>query len=794
MQLYPGSRARLSSALLLTSSLGLLLSACGGGDNSKQELAAPASSASAALATGITTLNLPTEALPEAAAALQASPSFHAAPLLLDAPDDRDAQDPSSSARSQARQQAIPAEFSQLSSRGLTLQTLASAQRARALAAGGETVTPMAAASVVSTYSPAQIRAAYGLPPLPAAGSILSAAQAAQLGAGQTIYIVDAMHDPYVVAELAAFNLKFGLPGCTTKALPSTSALPLAAASSSACEFSQVYSTAAGGMTSAVPAYNAGWATEITLDVQWAHATAPLARIVLIEAADASLNSLLGAVKLANAMGPGVVSMSFGANEGNYTASVDAAFSAAKMTYLAATGDSGAGVSWPAVSPNVLAVGGSSLTYSGSGARTETAWSGSGGGVSAYTATPSYQASTVPGMGLAVRRNVADVAFNADPNTGQYVAVQSGSSINWISAGGTSLATPQWAGLVAVANAMRAQSGKAPLGAAHSLLYQQVASVPGNYASAFGDISKGANGTCASCAAKAGYDTPTGLGSPNATSLLSLASGAAIASTAPVLTPATISGQVGTPLSFTVSAQAANPLSFSLSGAPAGMSIAANGTVSWPTPVAGSYAVTASAKDSKTGLSGQAVYTVTITAPVAPKVASASIGGLPGVALNYTVSTTASNPLSYSLSGAPAGMSISASGVLSWASPVIGSYSVTITAKDSKTGLSGTGVISLKIAAATTPPVSGPQITAPALSGVAGKPLTGSIGIVDPGVSGLSISIAGAPLGMGFSISGMTVKAYWPTPITGNYVLSIRVLDSAGRQASANMPITITAK
>ncbi|MBY0235009.1 MAG: hypothetical protein K2W93_08510, partial [Burkholderiaceae bacterium] len=141
MQQYPGSRARLSSALLLTSSLGLLLSACGGGDNSKQELAAPASSASAApLATGITTLDLPTEALPEAAAALQATPSFHAAPLLLDPPDDRDAQDPSTSAQSQARQQSIPAEFSQLSSRGLTVQTLTSAQRVRAMAASGDSV------------------------------------------------------------------------------------------------------------------------------------------------------------------------------------------------------------------------------------------------------------------------------------------------------------------------------------------------------------------------------------------------------------------------------------------------------------------------------------------------------------------------------------------------------------------------------------------------------------------------------------------------------------------------------
>ena len=151
-----------------------------------------------------------------------------------------------------------------------------SGRRAQALAATGRSgdggvAAPMASTSVISTYNPAQIRAAYGLPALPAAGAKLSAAQAAQLGAGQTTYIVDAMHDPNVAAELAAFNLKFGLPGCTTKAIATNATLPLAAASTSAgCELAVVYSNANAGMTSAALAYNAGWATEITLDVQWA--------------------------------------------------------------------------------------------------------------------------------------------------------------------------------------------------------------------------------------------------------------------------------------------------------------------------------------------------------------------------------------------------------------------------------------------------------------------------------------------------------------------------------------------
>lgn len=171
------------------------------------------------------------------------------------------------------------------------------------------------------------------------------------------------------MAELTAFNQRFGLPACTNRVIASTASLPLAKPAAAACEFSQVYSTAAGGMSASAPAYDAGWATEIALDVQWAHAIAPLARIVLIEAPDATINSLLGGIKLANAMGPGVVSMSFGATEGSYTASVDAAFTGAGMSYLAATGDSGAAVSWPAVSPNVLAISGTSLSYGGSGPR-----------------------------------------------------------------------------------------------------------------------------------------------------------------------------------------------------------------------------------------------------------------------------------------------------------------------------------------------------------------------------------------------------------------------------------------
>ena len=360
-----------SHPFLLSAALCALLSACGGGGTATDSTASSNLQAQQ-LATGSTTLVVNMANLPEAAALQIAQPFFHSAPGLLSAPDDADALQPEASSRRGPHHQRMAADMGGLSTQRLTAQDMrephaARARRSAQMAADG--VAPMAASTLIATYTPAQIRAAYGLPALPALGSSLTAAQAAQMGAGQTIYIVDAQHDPNAAAELAAFNTKFGLPACANKAIAVTATLPLAAASSTACEFSVVYNTASGSMTATAPAYNAGWATEITLDIQWAHATAPLARMVLIEAADASLNSLLGAVKLGNSMGPGIVSMSFGAAEGNWTASVDAVFTGTGMTYLAATGDSGAAVSWPSVSSNVVAVGGTTLTYSGTGTR-----------------------------------------------------------------------------------------------------------------------------------------------------------------------------------------------------------------------------------------------------------------------------------------------------------------------------------------------------------------------------------------------------------------------------------------
>lgn len=469
-------------------------------------------------------------------------------------------------------------------------------------------------------------------------------------------------------------------------------------------------------------------------------------------------------------MGPGVVSMSFGAAEAGFTEQVDSAFSGAGMSYLAATGDWGTGVFWPSVSPQVVAVGGTTLTWSGSGTRSETAWSGTGGGLSAYTARPAYQTAAIPGLGTPVRRTLADVAFNADPSSGQYVAVMAPGSttVNWISAGGTSLSTPQWAGLLAVANAMRAQEGKPVLGAPHAVLYQQIGAVPGTYAGAFADILQGSNGTCSLCTAKVGHDSLTGLGTPKAGALLSALGGASASTLPPVVTAAAISGKVGTALSFTVSVSAANPVSYALTGAPAGMAIAASGVVTWAVPVAGTYSVSVTAKDSKTALTGTAVYTVTIAPPTPPVVTSASLSGKVGTALSFTATATAANALTWSLTGAPAGMVISSAGALTWPAPVAGSYSIQLNAKDSKTGLTGQGTLTVAIAAA-----NAPTVVSATVAGQAGKALSTVVAVTAP--NPVTYTLAGAPTGMAIASNGVLS---WANPVAGSYAVKVTARDS----------------
>lgn len=478
-------RAPAPRLLLSSLAAAALLAACGGGD----EAVAPY--------------------VPEA------QPSFRLAPVLPGEPADIDA-DGSGASAGQAPGRATALAGEALAGEdGESLR-----QRLQAARNGEGTATAQAATATAVYYTPAQVRAAYGMDRWPAASS---ANKGAWQGSGQTVAIIGAFHNPTAATDLATFNAKFGLPACAVTTVAATATLPLARpAAGSGCSFSVVHASSTGAMTSRAPAYNASWATETSMDLQWVHAVAPMARLLLVQAASSSVTDMNAAIALAGRLGANVVSMSFGAGEFSGMASYESVFATSGVSYLAASGDGGRGVSWPAASTRVLAVGGTTLTASGS-ARGETAWAGSGGGISSYVAVPAWQAAlsvvaTTGKAGVPTRRVLPDVAFNANPNSGQLIVAAG----KWYVAGGTSIGTPQWAGVVAVANAVRALGGKAVLGNLGLPVYKALAPNATTYAASLLDVKSGSNGTCLGCAATAGFDLVTGLGTPNAVKTVEL--------------------------------------------------------------------------------------------------------------------------------------------------------------------------------------------------------------------------------------------------------------------------------
>ncbi len=246
---------------------------------------------------------------------------------------------------------------------------------------------------------------------------------------------------------------------------------------------------------------NSGWAVEISLDVEWAHAIAPQATILLVEARSSSLADLMNAVSYAKAQ-PNVVavSMSWGGSEFSTETSsaYDGIFtSTTGIVFFASSGDNGAGLIWPSASSNVVSVGGTSLSLDATtgAVLSETAWSGSGGGVSAYEPQPTYQ--TNYGLTNSMR-STPDVSYDADPNTGFYVydTTPYNGAIGWWDVGGTSAGSPQWAAIQALGQT----SGD-------SNFYPDAKQSATSY---FRDITSGSNGYPAG----PGYDLATGLGSP----------------------------------------------------------------------------------------------------------------------------------------------------------------------------------------------------------------------------------------------------------------------------------------
>jgi subtilase family serine protease len=357
-------------------------------------------------------------------------------------------------------------------------------------------------------YAPGQIRTAYQVNSLPTQYQ----------GAGETIAIVDAYSDPNIVSDLATADAYASIP-----APPSFTVINQ------------------NGATSPLPSGNTGWGVEISLDVEWAHSIAPAANLLLIEANSSSLSDLLKAVDTAASYsGVAAVSMSWGSSEFSTESSYDSNFTTptghSGVTFVASSGDSGGVVEWPAASPKVLSVGGTTLSLNSNNTwSSETAWSGSGGGVSRYEPTPSYQS----GMGYA-RRATPDVSYDANPNTGLYIYDTYGYG-GVMGVGGTSAGAPQWAALVAIADEM---AGHNLDGASQTLpaIYEIAKSA---YSSNFHDIT---SGTAGRNHAGTGFDLVTGWGSPIANSIVpALASAPAASDSVTPLLPTTPPSPHGQP-------------------------------------------------------------------------------------------------------------------------------------------------------------------------------------------------------------------------------------------------------
>ena len=331
-------------------------------------------------------------------------------------------------------------------------------------------------------YDPSYLQSAY---------NVASAAAANGGGAGQIVAIVDAFDDPNVANDLAFYRSYFGLPACQTGSV----------SQATGCIFQKVDQN--GGTS--YPAPSASWSTEISLDVEMVSAVCPKCQILLVEANSNLLSDLGAAVNEAVALGANVVSNSYGSSEYSTENGDSAAYFAHEgVAVVASSGDSGFGVQFPAASPFVTGVGGTSLTQlTNTGTRngSETAWSGAGAGCSAFEPKPAWQHDS----GCA-NRAVADVSAVADPNTGVWVYDTYGGS-GWGISGGTSVAAPIVGSFYALAGNKRNTGDK-------------LASYPYGAPNALYDVTSGSDGSCSPgylCGAGPGYDGPTGLGTPGGT-------------------------------------------------------------------------------------------------------------------------------------------------------------------------------------------------------------------------------------------------------------------------------------
>ena len=306
-------------------------------------------------------------------------------------------------------------------------------------------------------------------------------------GGSRAIAIVDAFDYPTAAADLSAFSAQYGLPAVTN------------------ANFSVVY---ASGTRPDVDA-TGGWALEAALDIEMAHALAPGAKVILVEAASAGYTDLFAAEQVASqlvaAAGGGEVSNSWSGQEFSFEMAVAPAFRGKNVVFFASAGDTpGAGL--PSALPNVVSVGGTTINRSAAGNYiNQTTWPSTGGGLSAFIPAPSYQQAVAGVVGT--MRGTPDVSLVANPASGVWVfdtTPYNGEPLNWVVVGGTSVASPATAALVNNAGAFRPTT---------------TAELRVMYANRLrtGDYTPVTSGSCpnaASGAASAGYNLCTGIGTP----------------------------------------------------------------------------------------------------------------------------------------------------------------------------------------------------------------------------------------------------------------------------------------
>jgi len=385
-------------------------------------------------------------------------------------------------------------------------------------------------------YTPAELQQAYGFNSITFNGVLGT-------GSGQTIAIVDAYDDPNIKADLNTFDSQWGLASLTVTRVDEN-----------------------GGTNYPASDSTGNWELEESLDVEWAHAMAPGASIMLVEASSASYSDLFTAVNYA-ASHASVVSMSWAGSEFLGEANYDSNFNHAGVAFVASSGDSGAPALYPSASPNVLSVGGTTLSVLTTASNvyvwsSETGWSGSGGGPSTQESQPSYQTGVVKQQSSA--RATPDVAYDADPNTGVYVydSVPYNGSYGWWQVGGTSAAAPQWSALLAIADQGRKLNGQLALNSTPNgtpnggSSPQQVMSILYANPADFHDITSGMSTGSTNYYAGTGYDYVTGMGSPIANLVVGSLVGTSTASSDKLVVTAPPTAETaGTPFSLTVTAQ-----------------------------------------------------------------------------------------------------------------------------------------------------------------------------------------------------------------------------------------------